>query len=534
MQKKLSIIIPFEDQKESALVESLTSINNQGGLVRFEELDVHLVNDSGKSIAAEKFAIFGRLDLHYHEPKKKLGFGMACQYGVTRSEGEYFLFLEPGDLINTVYGLHYFFQVQEAHALYISSHVEIVSNEMGVKFIPRQADVNNLVLYGKIFRRSFVKSLNLKFREEVRGFEDFYYTQVVLNVTKDVVLLNDRYIYCHRMKSSQQVQQVRQSKRRKKISIIIPIYGQTEADLAIPLGSVNCQIGVDFSQFDIHIVNDGGKVIDPSKFALFEHLDIHYHELKKNMGPGLARQYGIDHSDSDYIMFIDSDDMLDGFHPLLMLFDALSKQGNHDLFVTSFIETADNLGFNPVKADASLSYLYNKLYRRSYIEALKLKFPEELSYNYEDTYYSNVVATFSQDIILLGDCWLYCRRTHQDSLSNSMASNKSTNLRVIYKRLIMEKFKELEKPGLDTELESTIVENYLWAKLYPAYDQAVFEQEIAKTLREFSDFWITDKVSLQEQLSRQTKIYSGFKNIKDTGDFDEFIDRIEKLAATME
>ena len=34
----------------------------------------------------------------------------------------------------------------------------------------------------------------------------------------------------------------------------------------LPLSSIYNQIGVDLSQLDIHLVNDGGKTIDLSKF----------------------------------------------------------------------------------------------------------------------------------------------------------------------------------------------------------------------------------------------------------------------------
>ncbi|WP_240338622.1 glycosyltransferase family A protein [Lactococcus lactis] len=122
----------------------------------------------------------------------------------------------------------------------------------------------------------------------------------------------------------------------KKVSIIIPFKGQTEAELMLPLSSIYNQIGVDLSQLDIHLVNDGGKTIDLSKFdVLADRLEIHYHEIP-NGGPGVARQYGIDNSISEYIMFIDADDVLYYVGALWPFYNA-SNQG-HQMIRASYWE----------------------------------------------------------------------------------------------------------------------------------------------------------------------------------------------------
>ena len=47
------------------------------------------------------------------------------------------------------------------------------------------------------------------------------------------------------------------------------------------------------------------------EYNLFkDKMNIEIYRLNKNMGPGYARQYGIEKSESEYILFMDSDDLL--------------------------------------------------------------------------------------------------------------------------------------------------------------------------------------------------------------------------------
>ena len=59
--------------------------------------------------------------------------------------------------------------------------------------------------------------------------------------------------------------------------------------------------------------------------------------MKQNSGPGYARQYGIEHSDSEYIIFIDSDDVFATPLSLITLENAI-KTSNSDVVVSAFIE----------------------------------------------------------------------------------------------------------------------------------------------------------------------------------------------------
>lgn len=92
----------------------------------------------------------------------------------------------------------------------------------------------------------------------------------------------------------------------KKLSVIVPIYN-VEAYLKECLDSL---VNQHYSDMQVICVNDGTK--DNSQVIVDEYVS-KYPELfvsliKENGGLGDARNFGVNHSDSEYILFLDSDD----------------------------------------------------------------------------------------------------------------------------------------------------------------------------------------------------------------------------------
>ncbi len=87
------------------------------------------------------------------------------------------------------------------------------------------------------------------------------------------------------------------------ISIIIAIYNRRD-ELFELLNSLLRQTDKDF---EIIVVDDGSKIDLSPTIKLFENqLDIHFYQ-KTNSGPGLTRNYGSKRAKNDWLVFVDSD-----------------------------------------------------------------------------------------------------------------------------------------------------------------------------------------------------------------------------------
>lgn len=94
-----------------------------------------------------------------------------------------------------------------------------------------------------------------------------------------------------------------------KVSVIIPVYN-SEKYLNKCLDSLKKQ---NYSDFEVVAVNDGS--VDKSRQILDEYIYSSNLNIKvidqKNSGVAIARQTGLDNSDSKYVVFLDSDDYID-------------------------------------------------------------------------------------------------------------------------------------------------------------------------------------------------------------------------------
>ena len=112
------------------------------------------------------------------------------------------------------------------------------------------------------------------------------------------------------------------------IDIIIPAFNAHET-IERTLFSIAYQKQISLA--NVYIVNDGSDEDYSKEIKFFsKFLKIKELKMKKNSGPGCARQYGIDHSESEYIIFIDSDDVFYDPYVVSNLYNTIISE-NYDL-----------------------------------------------------------------------------------------------------------------------------------------------------------------------------------------------------------
>lgn len=117
-----------------------------------------------------------------------------------------------------------------------------------------------------------------------------------------------------------------------KFSIIIPVYN-AEATIT---RTINTLKELDYPNFEVLIVNDGSTDKTEGIISNIISEDERFRLLsKENGGPGLARNYGIEHVKGDYLLFFDADDfpqktILDDYSSII------SANPKLDLIISSF------------------------------------------------------------------------------------------------------------------------------------------------------------------------------------------------------
>lgn len=230
------------------------------------------------------------------------------------------------------------------------------------------------------------------------------------------------------------------------ISIIVPVYN-VESYLKECLESIQNQT---YTDIEVILVNDGSTDTSKEICELYCKQDTRFHLLnQENQGQSIARNRGVAESTGEFIVFIDSDD--------IVKFDLLSQLNKHmfdgidivECNITEDIHCLNSEGKEiHVKEFDSNEALYQcfnhgvswspvaKLYRRKIVE--KVPFLENLIY---EDFYTGIVSLKYIHKIRKIDYIGYYYRYHTSSTMNQKYSEKNLDIFKVGKKLL-EEFRE--------------------------------------------------------------------------------------------
>ena len=219
------------------------------------------------------------------------------------------------------------------------------------------------------------------------------------------------------------------------LSLIVPIYnGETYLETCL-----NAILGQTFRDFEALLVNDGSTDGTSEICHRYARSDSRLQVIDKpNGGVSQTRNYAMDRARGTYLQFMDADDWL-APNAMEVLCHAATSTGC-DLVISHFyrvagerlspqghikkarVLTRQEFAEHMMKAPANFYYgvLWNKLYRRSIVEANRLRCPESVDwcedflFNCEYIQYARLIAAVPEPI--------YYYRNREDSLVNSQLS----------------------------------------------------------------------------------------------------------------
>lgn len=220
-------------------------------------------------------------------------------------------------------------------------------------------------------------------------------------------------------------------------------------------------------------------------------LDIKYIYLRKNKGPGNARNIGIKNSSSPYIIFLDADDFFTKNNSLELLINNISK--NKMVIANEFLYD---------KVAIHYGNLHAKLYLREVIEKNKIKFPK--IYYGEDTIFNikYILSIKENEIKQIDDIIYKWRKVNLKSLSSNYNNlenylillNKSkkyimntsnTTYKFVYISYYMKSLNTLYCKIRDLD------EKYLFLKsvkkYYKLYEKDIIKYEFLKDIKLIND-----------------------------------------------
>ena len=198
------------------------------------------------------------------------------------------------------------------------------------------------------------------------------------------------------------------------IDIIIPAYNCKET-LFKTLSSLETQTD---NNFNVIIVDDcSTEDLLPIINKKQSQLNIKYIRKEKNEGCGMARQTGIDNATSDYITFLDADDILMPY--AVEVFNSMIEVNDFDIYHSYFYEQAniDNTPMLILHKDG-YTWCHGKLYKRSFINKYGIKNSPKVKYA-DDSYFNSMCTELGSISVIPIGMYLWMNN------SNSITRNKN-------------------------------------------------------------------------------------------------------------
>ena len=191
-------------------------------------------------------------------------------------------------------------------------------------------------------------------------------------------------------------------KYNRKIDVVIPAYNVPDEILFRCLASIACQTIVE--DVEVTIVDDASTEENYAEVAKhFEDImKINILRYEVNGGPGVARQYGLEHTSNGYITFIDADDTFNGAFAFKALRNSIEMQNGLYIMAVGVFDEVHEMELPPgdgpllMPHEQDMIWMFGKLYRRSFLDKYDIHFHETSRAN-EDNGFNTLIRLCCND-----------------------------------------------------------------------------------------------------------------------------------------
>lgn len=275
------------------------------------------------------------------------------------------------------------------------------------------------------------------------------------------------------------------------LDIIIPHYREPWETCRYLFDSIALQRGISFNNVRAIVVNDGDCVLDEECFKGYPY-QIEY-LVKEHGGVSATRNYGLDHSAADYVMFCDADDGFLNNYGLHLVFSAM--QEGHDYIYSNFVEetyTADNTA-TIFRHDNDFTFMHGKVYKRAFLVERNIRFDPAMTIH-EDGYFNSVALAEVRHNAYMKriDTPFYLWRWNDAS---TVRSDREDFVLRTYEQLMMCRIgacQQLKDRGFTDEFRTSVcltVLNSYYDFQKPSYHIDKNKEHLRKAERAFKRFW---------------------------------------------
>lgn len=238
----------------------------------------------------------------------------------------------------------------------------------------------------------------------------------------------------------------------KKLSIIVPVYN-AEQYLE---KCVNSLLGQSYSNIEVLLINDGSKDNSLAICNKFAEIDKRVRVFtQENSGQSKARNVGLDSATGEFIAFVDSDDWVEKDY-FELLVNACIKH-DADVSCASILRVHQHGQKIRIKYDKEevytiaqekvdvarvpdMCYVWNKVYKRSFLDKISLRFIEGMFF--EDVDFVTRAVYFSNKLVTVPNTYYHYWTNYNSTVKTMRKSDKKRKDSLISKERVLEFFRK--------------------------------------------------------------------------------------------
>lgn len=277
------------------------------------------------------------------------------------------------------------------------------------------------------------------------------------------------------------------------LDLVVPHYKEPWEVCHYLFDTIATQRGICFDNIRVILVDDGVNVEIPWDALIRKYPYKIDYMPKEHGGVSAARNYGLDHSTADYVMFCDIDDGFLNNYGLHLVFSAM--QEGYDFIVSNFVEetyTADNT-MTIIRHDNDYTFMHGKVYKRQFLVDHDLRFDPAMTLH-EDGYFNTVALVVAQKEGRQKNIEtpFYLWRWNDNS---TVRSNKEDFVLRTYEHVMqtrMGALVQLKQRGYEKEFKTSVIMTVLnsyYDFQKPSYRIAKNQRHLKTAEKAFKQFW---------------------------------------------